>query len=105
MLPDKNILTLSYIVISSIVIAILIVLLLKCKKESFCACRNMTSKRCPNPEVLTNLYNSGKLTEYTDFAKIQQANPYWKEIMPDQMFNNQMKDKYKNIPKKGCNNV
>jgi hypothetical protein len=110
MMDNKNILTLSYIVISAIAIVFLIALLVKCKKESFCACRHMTSKRCPNPHVLTDLYNSGKLTEFTDFAKIQQANPKWKQIMPDDIFNEQMQDYYKKQAKdckecKSCNNV
>ena len=105
MIDNKNILTLSYIVISIIVISVLIVMLLKCKKESFCACRNMTSKRCPSPEVLTNLYNSGKLTEFTNFAKIQEANPKWKQIMPDDIFNHQMQNYYKTHPSKGCNKI
>ena len=105
MTENKNILALSYMVISTIAILILVGLLVKCKKESFCACRHMTSKRCPNPHVLTDLYNSGKLTEFTDFAKIQQANPVWKQIMPSDIFSKQMDDYYKKHPHKGCNNV
>lgn len=91
---NTNILSITYIITSLIVIVILIVMISKCKKEPFCACRHMTSKRCPNPEVLTNLYNNGILTENTNFAKIQQGNPRWKTIMPDDIFEEQMKDKW-----------
>ena len=56
------------------------------QKESFCACRNMTDKRCPDPNVLNQLYTSGKLTEFTDFAKIQKENPAWKTDMPYDRF-------------------
>jgi hypothetical protein len=103
---DSINLSITYIVGSILVIIILIIMLNNCKHENFCACRNMTSKRCPNPEVLTNLYNDGKLTEFTNFAKIQENNPYWKTIMPDDIFEKQMKDKWsllnKNYEKK-CN--
>lgn len=91
---DANTLSITYIITSLIVIVILIFMINNCKKEPFCACRNMTSKRCPNPEVLTTLYNDGVLTENTNFAKIQQSNPYWKTIMPDDIFAKQMKDKW-----------
>ena len=56
------------------------------QKESFCACRNMADKRCPDPNVLNQLYTSGKLTEFTDFAKIQKENPAWKTDMPYDRF-------------------
>ena len=91
---DTNTLSVTYIIGSLIVIVFLIVMINNCKKETFCACRNMTSKRCPNPEVLTTLYNDGVLTENTNFAKIQQSNPSWKTIMPDDIFALQMKDKW-----------
>ena len=94
---NKNILSISYFIISMIVIIVLIIFLIRCKKESFCACRNMTSKRCPDPSVLTSLYNSGKLTEFTDFAKIQKSNPKWKQVMPDDIFNEQqMRERQEN---------
>ena len=76
------------------VIILLIAGVVYFKKENFCSCRNMTQKKCPSPENLTNLYNSGKLTEFTDFAKLQKINPRWKSIMPDDIFEAQMKDKW-----------
>ena len=94
MVLNTNTLSMAYIIISIIVIVVLIFMINNCKKEHFCACRNMISKRCPNPEVLTTLYNNGVLTENTNFAKIQQSNPYWKTIMPDDIFAKQMKDKW-----------
>jgi hypothetical protein len=60
----------------------------------------MTSKKCPSPEVLTNLYNSGKLTEYTDRVKFQKEYPpHWKNIMPDDIFEAQMKNRWTNLNK------
>jgi hypothetical protein len=43
--------------------------------ESFCTCQGMSSKRCPDPEILQDLYNTGKLTEYSDLAGAQ--SPQW----------------------------
>jgi uncharacterized membrane protein len=87
MAVNKNILSIVYVFISIIVIIVLIYLLLNCKKhESFCSCRQMTNKICPDPKVLTSLYNSGELTESTDFMKFW--NPEPKVIMPDDEFFN-----------------
>jgi hypothetical protein len=96
----KNLLSNTYHIISTIAIIVLVVLLVRCKKENFCACRNMTSKKCPSPELLTNLYNSGKLTEYTDRDKFQKEYPpHWKNIMPDDIFEAQMKNRWTNLNK------
>lgn len=93
-------LTTAYVIISAFVIIILVSTLSKCKKEGFCACRNMTSKKCPSPEVLTTLYNTNKLTEYTDRDKFQKENPpYWKNIMPNDIFVAQMKNKWADLNK------
>ena len=46
-------------------------------KETFCTCQEAVTKRCPSPEVLTDLYNRGILTEYTDLV-----NNGWKSVMP-----------------------
>jgi hypothetical protein len=47
----------------------------------------MINKICPDPAVLTGLYDSGKLTENTNFAKIQQNhNSNWKTVMPEDEF-------------------
>ena len=79
-----------YIIISMAVIAILTYLYItkKCSdSEPFCSCRNMINKICPDPKVLTNLYNTGKLTEFTDFAKIQSGKNNWRTtVMPEDEF-------------------
>jgi hypothetical protein len=96
----KNLLSNTYHVISTIAIIVLVVLLVRCKKENFCTCRNMTSKKCPSPEVLTNLYNSNKLTEYTDLNKFQKEYPtQWKNIMPDDIFEAQMRNRWEDLNK------
>ena len=49
-------------------------------KDFFCNCYGMqTSKRCPDPKVLMDLYNKGILTEYTDLTKIPSI---YKDPMP-----------------------
>jgi len=69
---------------------LLFVCLLRKKPENFCSCRHETKKICPDPKVLTDLYNSGKLTEFTDFEAIR--NKYgggannWKITMPEDEF-------------------
>ena len=95
-----EILTISYVMISAFVIIVLVNALSKCKKENFCTCRNMTSKRCPDPEVLTTLYNTNKLTEYTDRDKFQKEfPPHWKNIMPNDIFTAQMQNRWKDLSK------
>ena len=49
-------------------------------KDHFCNCYGMqTSKRCPDPKVLLDLYNKGILTEYTNLAVIPSV---YKDPMP-----------------------
>lgn len=45
----------------------------KPKKDSFCVCKGK-SKRIFDVDNLKNLYYSGKRTEYTDFAALQENN-------------------------------
>lgn len=88
--------SLTFVIVSIVVIVILSVLLYMCKKnggDTFCACRNMTDKRCPNPFVLTDLYNSNKLTEFSNFAEAQKLHPYWKMVMPNDIFEAEMREK------------
>jgi hypothetical protein len=85
-MTNQNIGFLIYIIASLIAITILSYLYIAKKPSSdpFCSCRNMTNKICPDPKVLTKLYNSGKLTEFTNFAKIQSDNKdNWKVPMPE----------------------
>lgn len=92
MVLDKNIMYTGYVVLS-IIIVILIYLLINCKKnEKFCSCRQMTNKICPDPKVLTSLYESGELTENTDLTKF--GKPVWKTVMPD----DEWFDQQNNIP-------
>jgi hypothetical protein len=59
--------------------------------ETFCACRHETQKVCPDPKVLTNLYNNNKLTEFTDFSKLQKEYPpKWKTIAPIDIWDKEM---------------
>ena len=93
MAVNKNMISIVYVFISIIVIIILIFLLANCKKnEHFCSCRNMTNKICPDPKLLTSLYEKGLLTENTDLKKF--GKPTWKTIMPDDQFY----DEQNNIP-------
>ena len=62
------------------------------KNEPFCNCFPIRDKRCPDPKVLSDLYNSGKLTEFTDFAKIEGSPAPWKIAMPDDYFHEEQKD-------------
>ena len=82
---DLQTLNFIYIVLSITAIVILVYLYVNKCREPFCACRHEGDKRCPDPKVLTDLYNSGKLTEYTDFAKISRGAPE-KMIMPEDRF-------------------
>ena len=59
--------------------------------ETFCTCQDMVDKKCPDLNNLHQLYSSGKLTEFTDFAKIQKENPAWKTDMPYDKFIQQKK--------------
>ena len=84
----------TYIIIGA-ALAIFIVVFIysisnKPKNEPFCSCRHETTKICPDPGVLTDLYNSNKLTEYTDFEKIRDnyggGDKVWKVAMPEDEF-------------------
>jgi len=86
-----------YVIITTIIVVIVSVVYIKQIKngddsENFCSCRNMTKKICPSPQELVNLYNSNKLTEYTDLAKIQSLDPTWKQVMPDDVYEQQVRD-------------
>ena len=62
------------------------------KNEPFCNCFPIRDKRCPDPKVLTDLYNSGKLTEFTNFAELEGSPAPWKIAMPDDYFHEEQKD-------------
>jgi len=51
-------------------------------KESFCTCQGAVSKYCPNPKVLTDLYEDGTLTEN---SKLIKGNT-WESPMPYDSF-------------------
>lgn len=72
-----------YFAISLIVIITLISLLYKKQgNEGFCNCFGMQGpgeKTCPDPDLLKALYNSGQLTEFTDFNK--GTKPEWKNLL------------------------
>jgi hypothetical protein len=71
---------------SFIAITILSYLCFRKSSEGFCNCFPIRDKRCPDPKVLTDLYNSGELTEFTDFSKKEGSPPGWKIAMPEDMF-------------------
>ena len=74
-----------YVIVSLCVIGVLLYLYLTCKgHEPFCNCFPVVNKVCPNTKVLTDLYNTGRLTESTDLAKMQR--PGWKTVMPEDQF-------------------
>lgn len=83
MAKNSNTAVLIYVVVSIVVIGVILYLLIKCKnKDKFCTCQGMNSKRCPNPQNLQALYNSGKLTEFTNLAAAQDGK--WRETMAQQ---------------------
>jgi len=75
-----------YVISSLAVISYLIYVNYKKSSEPFCNCFPIIDKRCPDPKVLTSLYNSGKLTEYTNLAKIEGTPAPWKTSMPEDAF-------------------
>jgi hypothetical protein len=75
-----------YVLLSLLAITILTYLNFKKSTESFCNCLPIRDKRCPDPGVLTDLYNSGKLTEFTDFAKKEGSPAPWKIAMPQDVY-------------------
>ena len=85
--------SIAYVLISIIVIGVLIYLLATCKKESFCSCRNMINRVCPDPQNQINLYNSGQLTENTDLTKVAGGPPGWKTIQPYDIYIDQLEGK------------
>ena len=77
-----------YVLFSLTTITILVYLNFKKSSENFCNCLPIRDKRCPDPAVLTDLYNSGKLTEFTDFSE-KEGNPApWKIAMPQDIYQN-----------------
>ena len=92
-MDSKNTLSIAYVVVSIIAVAVLVFLLARCKKEeTFCSCRNMINRVCPNIQNQLDLYNSGQLTETTDLSKF--GKPGWKTIMPEDEYEMQLR----NIP-------
>jgi len=85
---NKTNISIAYVIISIIAIGVLIYLLVNHKKghESFCSCRNMINRVCPDPQNQINLYNSGQLTENTDLSKVAGGPPGWKTIMPEDIY-------------------
>ena len=81
-----------YVILSLGLISYLLFVNFRKSFESFCNCFPIRDKRCPDPKVLTDLYNSGKLTEFTDFAKIEGSPAPWKIAMPDDYFHEEQKD-------------
>ena len=79
-------LTTTYVILSLGVIGYLLYLNFKKSFETFCNCFPIIDKRCPDTGVLTSLYSSGKLTEYTDLAKIEGSPAPWKTSMPEDAF-------------------
>ena len=75
-----------YVLASLTLIVVLTYLYFRKSLEGFCNCFPIRDKRCPDPKVLTDLYNSGKLTEFTDFSKKEGSPAPWKIAMPEDMF-------------------
>lgn len=75
-----------YVLLSLVAITILTYLNFNKSLESFCTCLPIRDKRCPDPAVLTKLYNSGELTEFTDFAKKEGSPVPWKIAMPQDVY-------------------
>lgn len=88
---NKTTISIAYVIISIIAIGVLIYLLVNCKKEHFCSCRNMINRVCPDIQTQLNLYNSGALTENTDLSKVAGGPPGWKTVMPDDIYIDQLK--------------
>jgi len=88
---DKNTFYIAYVVISLIAIGLLIYFLVKCNSESFCLCRGVAGKECPNIANKVSEYNKGTKTEYTNLAT-EQGTPHWREnTMPEDKFEKQLK--------------
>lgn len=71
-----------YIFFSLVAIALLtyfLVITIKKKKECLCVCHGMDTEVCHNRDLLTKLYQTGQLTEYTDLSKQQRqlGGPKW----------------------------
>jgi hypothetical protein len=88
---NSNNISFVYVLLSLTAIVILSYLYFNKSKESFCVCHPIRDKRCPSPGVLTDLYNSGELTEYTDFAKKEGSPVPWKVAMPEDLFEMEQK--------------
>ena len=83
---NSNNISFIYVLLSLVVITILTYLYFKKSSENFCNCLPIRDKRCPNLKVLSDLYNSGKLTEFTDFAKKEGSPAPWKIAMPQEVY-------------------
>ena len=91
-----NILGIVYVVLSLIAIITLLILFLNCHKkesENFCACRHMTDKKCPSPQVLTDLYDKNILTENTVAQVLQQGGRRRTDIMPYDLWAKQLRER------------
>ena len=93
--------SLVYVSFSLIAILILIYLLYNCNQshkgqEKFCSCRRMTQAVCPDTYNQTALYESGKLTENSNLAKMQKQawaqdnEKKWPIVMPEDIFEKQL---------------
>jgi hypothetical protein len=77
---NEYIACLVYVVISVCVISVLLYLLTRCQnKDKFCVCHGMNNKICSNTQQLRDLYNSGKLTEY---SALQKDTSKWSQVPP-----------------------
>ena len=83
---NSNDISFIYIVLSILTITILSYLYFYKSREGFCTCHSIADKRCPDPKNLTNLYNSGKLTESTNFAAKEGTPAPWKIAMPQDRY-------------------
>ena len=93
---NLNILAIIYVSISLIAIIVLVVLFLNChknKSENFCACRHMADKKCPSPQVLTDLYDKNILTENTVAQKLHQGGQWRSYIMPSDRWDLELKSR------------
>ena len=81
--------TIIYILLGLLLASIALNIFQSCNlncKETFCTCQDVVSKRCPSPQVLTDLYNKGILTENSDLKNID-----WREVMPYDIYTDESK--------------
>ena len=98
MAANKN---LTYIIygLISVVIIVLVYILTK-KRETFCSCRQMKNKVCTDSRELTSLYEQGRLTENTNFAKIQK--PVWKNVLSVDQYDEEIRQQPKKVTFDSC---